>query len=73
MSSITDEFNVQLQRLQRNKAAIQQALIAKGIEDADEHGMDDFASDIYSIKLAGTTAPEGYGLVSYNAMYLKIE
>lgn len=71
--SVQSEIEVELARLQSNKAAIQQALISKGITAASTHGMADFASDIYSLKTNGPSAPDGYGRVTFNGFYILIE
>lgn len=67
-----NSIKVELLRLQSAKEEIQEALIAKGIEDASEHGFDDFAADIYTLASGGSTL-ENFGRVSYNGFYLKIE
>lgn len=71
--SVQDQIEVELGRLQRNKVAIQQALVSKGITAASTHTMDDFASDIYSLKTSGPSAPDGYGRVTFNGFYILIE
>lgn len=45
----------EIQRLQTDRTAIQNALVAQGVSAASSHGFDDFAADIASISGGGST------------------